>query len=54
MVIPQNAGDFQPLCTVYSQVCHEPIRQKIEIERLKITGFFDHVRVRAIEAEVPP
>jgi molybdopterin-guanine dinucleotide biosynthesis protein A len=50
-VIPRNAEDFQPLCAVYSQVCREPIRHKIEAGRLKITGFFDEMRVRIIEGE---
>jgi molybdenum cofactor guanylyltransferase len=49
VVIPRNAEDFQPLCAVYSQVCGEPIRHKIEDQRLKITGFFDQVRVRVID-----
>jgi molybdenum cofactor guanylyltransferase len=52
VVIPRNDEDFQPLCAVYSQVCREPIRQKIEASRLKITGFFDQVRVRIIEGEL--
>jgi molybdopterin-guanine dinucleotide biosynthesis protein A len=52
VVIPRNAEDFQPLCAVYSQVCQEPIRQKIDAGRLKITGFFDQVRVRVIEGEL--
>jgi molybdenum cofactor guanylyltransferase len=52
VVIPRNVEDFQPLCAVYSQVCREPIRQKIEAGRLKITGFFDEVRVRVIEGEL--
>jgi molybdopterin-guanine dinucleotide biosynthesis protein A len=52
VVIPRNAEDFQPLCAVYSQVCREPIRQKIDAGRLKITGFFDQVRVRVIEGEL--
>jgi molybdopterin-guanine dinucleotide biosynthesis protein A len=51
VVIPRNAEDFQTLCAVYSQACREPIRQKIEANRLKITGFFDQVRVRVIEGE---
>ncbi|MGH8071147.1 MAG: molybdenum cofactor guanylyltransferase [Candidatus Entotheonellia bacterium] len=52
VVIPRNAEDFQPLCAVYSQACREPIRQRIEAGRLKITGFFDHVRVRVIEGDL--
>jgi molybdopterin-guanine dinucleotide biosynthesis protein A len=52
VVIPRQAEDFQPLCAVYAQACREPIRQKIEAGRLKITGFFDQVRVRVIEGEL--
>jgi molybdopterin-guanine dinucleotide biosynthesis protein A len=52
VVIPRNAEDFQPLCALYSQACLEPIRQKIDAGRLKITGFFDQVRVRVIEGEL--
>jgi molybdopterin-guanine dinucleotide biosynthesis protein A len=52
VVIPRNAEDFQPLCAAYSQVCRESIRRRIEAGRLKITGFFDQVRVRVIEGEL--
>jgi molybdopterin-guanine dinucleotide biosynthesis protein A len=52
VVIPKNAEDFQPLCAVYAQICHAPIRQRIEAGRLKITGFFDQVRVRVIEGDL--
>jgi molybdopterin-guanine dinucleotide biosynthesis protein A len=52
VVIPRNAADFQPLCAVYSQVCREPIRRKIEAGDLKITGFFDQVRVRIIDGDI--
>jgi molybdenum cofactor guanylyltransferase len=52
VVIPRNAGNFQPLCAVYSQVCREPIRHQVEAGRLKITGFFDQVRVRVIDGNL--
>jgi len=52
VVIPRNADDFQPLCAVYSQVCRDPIRHKIEVGQLKITGFFDQVRVRVIDGDL--
>jgi molybdopterin-guanine dinucleotide biosynthesis protein A len=52
VVIPRNAEDFQPLCAVYSQACREPIRQRIAAGRLKITGFFDQVRVRVIDGDL--
>jgi molybdenum cofactor guanylyltransferase len=51
VVIPKNAVDFQPLCAVYAQPCRTSIRQRINAGRLKITGFFDQVRVRVIEGE---
>lgn len=51
VVIPKDAEDFQPLCAVYSQACCEPIRRQIETGRLKITGFFEQVRVHVIEEE---
>ncbi len=52
VVIPRDVEDFQPLCAVYSQACREPIHQRIEAGRLKITGFFDEVGVRVIEGEL--
>jgi molybdenum cofactor guanylyltransferase len=52
VVIPRNTEDFQPLCAVYSRVCREAIRQRIEAGQLKITGFFEQVRVRVIEGEL--
>jgi molybdopterin-guanine dinucleotide biosynthesis protein A len=52
VVIPKNAEDFQPLCALYSQACRDPIRQKIAAGQLKITGFFDQVRVRVIEGDM--
>jgi molybdenum cofactor guanylyltransferase len=52
VVIPRNTEDFQPLCAVYSQACREAIRQRIEAGRLKITGFFEQVRVRVIQGEL--
>ncbi|HXH13048.1 MAG TPA: molybdenum cofactor guanylyltransferase [Alphaproteobacteria bacterium] len=51
VVIPRNADDFQPLCAVYAQACREPIQQCIQRGRLKITNFFDQVRVRVVEGE---
>lgn len=51
VVIPKNAVDFQPLCAVYAGACRTAIHQRISAGRLKITGFFDEVRVRVIEGE---
>jgi molybdopterin-guanine dinucleotide biosynthesis protein A len=52
VVVPRNAEDFQPLCAMYSQVCREPIRRQIEAGRLKITGFFNQVRVRVVDGDL--
>lgn len=52
VVVPRIADDFQPLCAVYSQVCRDPILHKIEAGQLKITGFFDQVRVHVIDGDL--
>lgn len=52
VVVPRDTTDYQPLCAVYSQVCCEPIRHQIEAGRLKITRFFDQVRIRVIGGDV--
>ena len=51
VVIPDVAGEQQPLHAVYSQACSAPIARRLEAHRLKITGFFPEVRVRTVPAE---
>ena len=40
----------EPLHAIYSKACLEPMRRKLEAGRLKITGFFEDVRVQYVEA----
>jgi molybdopterin-guanine dinucleotide biosynthesis protein A len=52
VVIPQVTLGLEPLCAVYSKRCIKPIEQNLSNNRLKIQGFFPHVRVRKIPEEV--
>ena len=45
VVVPLNDGREEPLCAVYRDTCTEPINDRIEAGKFKITGFFDEVRV---------
>jgi molybdopterin-guanine dinucleotide biosynthesis protein A len=40
----------EPLHAVYAKRCLEPMRRRLESGRLKITGFFEDVRVRLVDA----
>ena len=40
----------EPLHAIYSKRCLEPMRRRLDAGRLKITGFFDDVRVRYVDA----
>jgi molybdenum cofactor guanylyltransferase len=47
VIIPENnAGLLEPLGAIYARSCLEPIRSAIAQERLKLTGWLEHVRVR--------
>jgi molybdopterin-guanine dinucleotide biosynthesis protein A len=53
VVIPEAAGELQPLHAVYGKACLPAMERRLQSGQLKITGFFDEVRVLAIpEAEV--
>lgn len=39
----------EPLHALYSKACLEPMRRRLDAGRLKITGFFEDVRVRYVE-----
>lgn len=55
VVIPEIHGEYQPLHAIYHQSCGAAIRQRLEANRLKITGFFPDVRVRTVTAsEIQP
>lgn len=51
VVIPDVHGDMQPLHAVYGKACLQPIRRRLEADRLKIIGFLPDVRVRTVTAD---
>ncbi len=55
VVVPRVDGYPEGLHALYSQRCTEPIRRKLDADRLKIIGFYDDVRVRYLdEADCQP
>ena len=50
-VVPVLSGRPEPIHAAYSRVCLEPIRQKLDANQLKISGFFDDVAVRFFSEE---
>ena len=44
-VVPVVDGRPEPIHAAYSRACLEAIREKLAADRLKISGFFDDVRV---------
>ena len=52
-VVPVLDGRPEPIHAAYSRACLEPIREKLDADRLKISGFFDDVSVHYFtEAQV--
>lgn len=50
VVIPEAAGELQPLHAVYGKACLPAMERRLAAGQLKITGFFDAVRVLRIPA----
>ena len=44
-VVPVVDGRPEPIHAAYSHACLQPIREKLAADRLKISGFFEDVRV---------
>src|SRR5262245_57973855 len=51
VVIPDAAGDLQPLHAVYGKACLPAMERRLRAGRLKVVGFFDEVTVLRILAE---
>jgi molybdopterin-guanine dinucleotide biosynthesis protein A len=51
VVIPKTGDQLEPLHAVYSKNCAGPMKNQIEQGNLKITGFFDLVKVRYVGKE---
>ena len=51
VVAPRVGGQWETLHACYGKACLPPIETRLRAGRLKITGFFDDVRVLAIEPD---
>lgn len=51
VVIPDAAGELQTLHAVYAKACLPAMERRLRAGQLKITGFFDEVRVLRIPEE---
>lgn len=51
VVIPRVNNYTEPLHAIYSKNCLLPIETLLEENNVKVTGFFDSVRVRYVEKE---
>lgn len=50
-IVPVVDGRPEPTHALYSRVCIEPIRERIIADDLKISSFFEEVRVRLVPEE---
>jgi len=51
VVIPDAAGELQPLHAVYGKRCLPAMERRLQAAQLKVTGFFDEVRVLRVPEE---
>ncbi|MDQ7024619.1 MAG: molybdenum cofactor guanylyltransferase [Anaerolineae bacterium] len=51
VIVPRVDKYPQGLHALYSRRCLEPIRKRLDADRLKVIGFYDDVRVRYIDEE---
>ncbi len=51
VVAPVVGGRPEPTHALYSKACLPHVRQRLEADELKITGFFEEVRVRRVSEE---
>ncbi len=52
VVVPLNSWGYpQSMYAVYGKACIEPIRRRLDADRLKVIGFFSDVRVREVTGE---
>lgn len=55
VIVPRVEGYPQGLHAIYSKKCLEPIRARLDADRLKVIGFYNDVRARYLdEAEYQP
>ena len=49
VIVPRVDGYPEGLHAVYSKACLQPIRERLEADRLKVIGFYGQVRVRYLD-----
>ena len=49
VIVPRVEGHPQGLHAIYGKACLEPIRSRLDANRLKVIGFYDQVRVRYLD-----
>jgi molybdopterin-guanine dinucleotide biosynthesis protein A len=49
VVVPRSEGYPEGLHAIYSKACLEPIRERLEADRLKVMGFYEDMRVRYLD-----
>lgn len=52
IVIPETSKGFEPLCSIYSKRCLQPIEAQIEKKSFKIQQIFQKVRVKKISENI--
>ena len=52
IVIPETSKGVEPLCSVYSKRCLNPIEEQLEKKSLKIQRMFQKVRVKKIPEDI--
>jgi molybdenum cofactor guanylyltransferase len=52
IVIPETSKGVEPLCSVYSKRCFNPIQEQLEKKSLKIQRVFRKVRVKKISEDI--
>ena len=49
-VVPRTERGYHPLCAAYTRACQPAIAAHLEARRLRMTDFFEEVRVRVVSA----
>lgn len=49
VIVPRSEGYPEGLHAIYSKACAQPIRKRLEADRLKVMGFYKDVRVRYLD-----
>ncbi|MGE5673735.1 MAG: molybdenum cofactor guanylyltransferase [Mycobacterium leprae] len=51
VVVPQVAGEYEPMHAVYSQACLPIIQGNLDARRLRLLSFYESVRLRAVNED---